>query len=206
MINRPDGLPVDFSKSPQDIADEINRTVEQAAQADPTLDVNKAVHDMVEAANDVDRRRGAGADPHGLLQDLPPAAGENDNAQGRFLVSYYNVLTADLRAILASKIPIVAELHAKPDGTLRFEIYPSQPVVRVDHAAGKVILANPEPSQRPDVAPFVQLPPPALKEDLLDKPDGSEQPSEAAPAPAHLAKVGCCGGLDCCNEEPEAAV
>jgi hypothetical protein len=132
IIHGPNGLPSDFSKSPQQLADEINAAIGPNA----TPEQAQAAVDKVNAGARAAAQIVAGVDPE------LPQENEEDPLE-RFVAHFYSLLTPELRVILGSGIAIRAELSLadSKDGTLKIDIHPSRVVQRIDAEAKRVILA-----------------------------------------------------------------
>jgi hypothetical protein len=131
-IVSPDGLPTDFSKSPQQLADEINASIGPNA----TLAEAQAAVDKVNAGAHAAAKLAAGAVP-----DLPQE--DSGDPLEEFVAHFYSLLTPELQIILGSGIAIRAELSLadSKDGTLKIDIHPARAIQRIDRDAKRVILA-----------------------------------------------------------------
>lgn len=57
-------------------------------------------------------------------------------------LTYYEVLTPQLKAILSAGIPIRAVLTQEKDGTLKLDVHPAKVVSNIDEEAQRVFLAQ----------------------------------------------------------------
>ena len=130
QILNPQGLPSDFSKSPQDLADEINNRLGP-----------NATPEQVEA--EVARVNAGAQAAAKLAAGVPIEEIGEENPVYQFTQHFYAILTPQLRAILSSGIDIRAVLSCTDpaNGTLQLDIHPAKVVSRIDDEQKRVILA-----------------------------------------------------------------
>lgn len=137
ILNR-DGLPVDFSKSPQDIANEINAKLGPNATPEQVqLEVDKV-------------NAGARAAAQLVAAQLAPQQQQEEDPLEYFVQHFYSILTPELHAILGSGVPIRAVLYVDPknDDRLTIDIHPAVRVKAIDKDAKRVIIEK-GPDGRP---------------------------------------------------------
>jgi hypothetical protein len=132
-IQDPNGLPADFSKGPEQLANEINQAAKEMVANNPGMDPNAAVHALTELANE---------QANIAVNGAPPAKEEPEQHPVEYLIQViYETLTPELRAILSSGIQINIDLTQAPDGTLSIDVHPAEKVVRIDLENKKVYKA-----------------------------------------------------------------